>query len=97
MTNNSKWYDPLYNLIEDHVEILDRALATKRGASKELQPDNHQAILGEYMLMAQEYLTAEEQKDLFQLTCLTSAQRKEYIIYYQWRCAVDRELPQTRY
>jgi hypothetical protein len=45
--------------------------------------------------MCQEYLTAEEQKDLFQVTCLTPAQRREYIVCYQQfvKWAVDKELP----
>ncbi len=95
MTNNSKWYDPLYNLIEDRLELLDKTPGAKQGVSQDLQPDNHQAYIGKYILMAQEYLTAEEQADLFQVTCITPAQRKEFIVYYQWfvRCAVDRELP----
>jgi hypothetical protein len=96
MNNNTpQWYDPLYNLIENHLEKLDKTPAPKQGASRELEPDNHQAHIGRYILMCQEHLTAEEQKDLFQVTCLTPAQRKEYCVYYEWfvRWGVDRELP----
>jgi hypothetical protein len=94
MTNN-KLYGPLLDLIEDRLELLDKTPATQQGVSQELQIDNHQAYIGKYLLMAQEYLTEEEQTDLFQVTCLTPAQRKEFIVYYQWfvRWAVDRELP----
>jgi hypothetical protein len=95
MKNTPQWYDPLYNLIEDRLELLDKTPATEQGARRELESDNHQAMLGKYILMAQEYLTTEEQTDLFQVTCLSPAQRKEYVIYYQWfvRWGVDRELP----
>lgn len=95
MTINSKWFDPLYDLIEDRLELLDKTPATQQGVSQELQPDNHQAYIGKYVLMAMEYLSAEEEKDLFQLTCLTSAERKEYISYYLQfvKKAVNREFP----
>lgn len=93
--NTPQWYSALYDSIEDRLELLDKTPATEQGVSQELQPDNHQAHIGRYILMCQEFLTAEEQKDLFQVTCLTPAQRKEYIVYYQWfvRWGVDRELP----
>ena len=77
MTNNTpQWFDPLYNLIEDRLKLLDRTPATKQGTSRELQSDNHQAMLGKYILMAQEFLTEEERERLFQITCLTPLSEK---------------------
>jgi hypothetical protein len=91
----SKWFDPLYDLIEDRLELLDKTPVAQQGVSQELQNDNHQAYLGKYILMAMEYLSGEEQADLFQVTCLTPAQRREYISCYQQfvKQAVDRGLP----
>lgn len=65
------------------------------GVSQDLQSDNHQAYLGKYILMAMEYLTEEELQDLFQVTCITPAEQRSCIDYYQQfvRQAVDRELP----
>src|SRR5258706_14463904 len=74
---------PLYDLIENRLELLDKTPAAQQGASQELQIDNHQAYIGKYCLMAQEYLTEEDLQDLFQVTCLTPAQRKEFVIYYR--------------
>lgn len=91
----SKCFDPLYDLLEDRLEMLDKSPATKQGVSQELQSDNHRAYLGKYCLMAMEYLSADEQKDLFQVTCITPAQGMEYVSCYLRfvRQAVDRELP----
>ncbi len=82
ITTNSKWYDPLYDLIENRLELLDKTPSAQQWVSQELQNDNHQAYLGKYILMAMEYLTEEEQKDLFQVACSTPAERKEYINCY---------------
>ena len=96
MTNNSKWVDPLYNLIEDCLELLDKTPVAQQGMmSRELQNNNHRAHIGKYILMCYEYLSADEQGDLFQITCITSAQRLEYVSYYLQfvKQAVNRELP----
>jgi hypothetical protein len=73
----STLFEPLRDLILDRLDLLEGASVL----TAEQRQEHHQA-LGKLLLMVQEYLMVEEQRELFELTGITPAQQHMFIGCY---------------